>query len=359
VCDGSTDVSVDSSRQWPSAAIAGRHEAGELYENGRGIQGTHPSAERHSKAPDETVRPRIDSRPRCATDALHPIDLAPNAVDDGLKEQGAHCQEALPAPPAPHTSSSESRSRGPRLQGGVGEVRRARPSDVGRAEWAETNARDRLESESAEGGGASGDAAGDSRSSHQEGGGGSSSSSSARDGAPMHSRSGAGSHRGESSYRASDVRAPAEPRETGAPIAPTTRAPAEPDVERPGGPVGVLRDAGGARGGTAGSVGGPGGGAGGGRGAGLVVQAESSSTSEVSQGSRDHSSREPGRRPLSAARLPLEEDGGGSGSSHQGRHSRKTARPRTAGRERMREGDREDLLALTDPSSSDAGEIVL
>ena len=87
------------------------------------------------------------------------------------------------------------------------------------------------------------------------------------------------------------------------------------------------------------------------------VQRESSSASELSLESRDcsHSSRERAKRPLSAARLPLEEDGGGSSSSNRGRHSRKTARPRTAGRERMREGDREELMALTDPSSSDAG----
>lgn len=87
------------------------------------------------------------------------------------------------------------------------------------------------------------------------------------------------------------------------------------------------------------------------------VQRESSSTSELSIESRDcsHSSRERAKRPLSAARLPLEEDGGGSSSSNHGRHSRKTARPRTAGRERMKERDREELMALTDPSSSDAG----
>jgi hypothetical protein len=87
------------------------------------------------------------------------------------------------------------------------------------------------------------------------------------------------------------------------------------------------------------------------------VQRESSSASEQSVESRDrsHSSRERARRPLSAARLPLEEDGGGSSSSNRSRQSRKTARPRTAGRERMKENDREELMALTDPSSSDAG----
>lgn len=56
-------------------------------------------------------------------------------------------------------------------------------------------------------------------------------------------------------------------------------------------------------------------------------------------------------RPLSA--------GGGRGTevvvegeASKSRNSRKTARPRTAGRERMKEGDREDLLVLS--SSSDA-----
>jgi hypothetical protein len=50
--------------------------------------------------------------------------------------------------------------------------------------------------------------------------------------------------------------------------------------------------------------------------------------------------------------------GGGAvdGATGVKRHSRKTARPRTAGRERMADQDREELLAMTDPSSSDAGE---
>ena len=71
------------------------------------------------------------------------------------------------------------------------------------------------------------------------------------------------------------------------------------------------------------------------------------------------SSKERNKRPLSAARLPATENN----SSQEGpsepaadavrRHSRKTARPRTAGRERMADQDREELLAMTDPSSSD------
>jgi hypothetical protein len=97
-----------------------------------------------------------------------------------------------------------------------------------------------------------------------------------------------------------------------------------------------------------------------GPGAAARVQRErsSGSASEVSMESRDdpRSSRDcRARRPLSAARLPAEEDGGGSSGSQRGRQSRKTARPRTAGRERMEEGEREELLVLTDPSS-DAGD---
>jgi hypothetical protein len=57
-------------------------------------------------------------------------------------------------------------------------------------------------------------------------------------------------------------------------------------------------------------------------------------------------------RPLSAGGGRGAEVGGGDVSSGKSRHSRKTARPRTAGRERMKEGDREDLLVLS--SSSDA-----
>uniref|UniRef100_A0A7S4L9B6 MalT-like TPR region domain-containing protein n=1 Tax=Guillardia theta TaxID=55529 RepID=A0A7S4L9B6_GUITH len=73
------------------------------------------------------------------------------------------------------------------------------------------------------------------------------------------------------------------------------------------------------------------------------------------------SSREKGKRPLSAARLPLAEDESSESlireePSKVRRHSRKTARPRTAGRERMADDDREELLAMTDPSSTDAGE---
>ncbi len=69
---------------------------------------------------------------------------------------------------------------------------------------------------------------------------------------------------------------------------------------------------------------------------------------------------------LLAARLPANdanssmegagEERSGGGAVGVKRHSRKTARPRTAGRERMADQDREELLAMTDPSSSDAGE---
>ena len=52
-------------------------------------------------------------------------------------------------------------------------------------------------------------------------------------------------------------------------------------------------------------------------------------------------------RPLSAARpaMPVRVEASGEGA--RGRASRKTARPRTAGRERMRDADREDLLVLS------------
>ena len=95
---------------------------------------------------------------------------------------------------------------------------------------------------------------------------------------------------------------------------------------------------------------------------------ESSWGSDKSPGSassRDCSkerSKERSKRPLSAARLPTND----TSTSLEGpeapraapakRHSRKTARPRTAGRDRLPVQDREELLAMTDPSSSDAGE---
>ena len=89
------------------------------------------------------------------------------------------------------------------------------------------------------------------------------------------------------------------------------------------------------------------------------VNNESSWGSERSPGSA--SSRERSKRPLSAARLPANDPNSSQEGPHEPRgavkrHSRKTARPRTAGRERMADGDREELLAMTDPSSSDAGE---
>ena len=91
-----------------------------------------------------------------------------------------------------------------------------------------------------------------------------------------------------------------------------------------------------------------------------LVQNESSWGSEKSRGSG--SSRERSKRPLSAARLPANDVSSSVDApepppeSRVKRHSRKTARPRTAGRERMADHDREELLAMTDPSSSDAGE---
>jgi tetratricopeptide (TPR) repeat protein len=92
----------------------------------------------------------------------------------------------------------------------------------------------------------------------------------------------------------------------------------------------------------------------------VTVQNESSLGSERSRGSG--SSRERSKRPLSAARLPTNDASSSVDApvyppqSRVKRHSRKTARPRTAGRERMADQDREELLAMTDPSSSDAGE---
>ncbi len=92
----------------------------------------------------------------------------------------------------------------------------------------------------------------------------------------------------------------------------------------------------------------------------VTVQHESSLGSEKSRGSG--SSRERSKRPLSAARLPTNDASSSVDApeypppSRVKRHSRKTARPRTAGRERMADQDREELLAMTDPSSSDAGE---
>eukprot|EP00960_Hanusia_phi_P066327 766376-Hanusia_phi.AAC.6 len=90
---------------------------------------------------------------------------------------------------------------------------------------------------------------------------------------------------------------------------------------------------------------------------------DSSSAQDVKKGEKSpdsSSSREKGKRPLSAARLPLAEDESNESlareePSKMRRHSRKTARPRTAGRERMADNDREELLAMTDPSSTDAG----
>jgi hypothetical protein len=64
-----------------------------------------------------------------------------------------------------------------------------------------------------------------------------------------------------------------------------------------------------------------------------------------------------GTRPLSAGggRTAPEGAGGGrdGGGGGRGRQSRKTARPRTAGRERMKEGDREDLLVLSSDTDPD------
>ena len=81
-------------------------------------------------------------------------------------------------------------------------------------------------------------------------------------------------------------------------------------------------------------------------------------------------------RPLSASRLPgggahlaappagaaaaaapetggRGEGGGGGAGRAARRHSRKTARPRTAGRERLGDVEREELMAMTDPSESE------
>ena len=58
-------------------------------------------------------------------------------------------------------------------------------------------------------------------------------------------------------------------------------------------------------------------------------------------------------RPLSAGGGRETEGVAGNGGAGKGRHSRKTARPRTAGRERMKEGDREDLLVLSSTSDEE------